>query len=255
MAFNKDLAYEHVLCMELKANKFKYAILHRNTKEIVELKEFDLNKFERSELEDLLKESVFQNDFGAICLVSGLPRNTLVPNDIFVNSTTKDIFGLNYTAPFEDLDHNRIPELGIVNIYEMPLWIKSLFVIKFPRIRIIHPSTIVLKGVFDQPNFHPKIHMYIDDNEFYYIITENNKLQYFNRFDYKELADIIYHLLFVLEQKELAQDTMGLYFYGVNDKWEMIAEFQKYFKKTIKVSNKPEMAEQFMLAKQLLCVL
>ncbi len=85
-------------------------------------------------------------------------------------------------------------------------------------------------------------------------MTEENKLKYYNRFDYKEMADIIYHLLFVLEQKEYAQDDMGLYLYGVNDKWELTPEFQKYFKKRIKISNNQESAENFMLAKQLLCV-
>ncbi len=254
MNLSKDLAYQHALCMELKPDRFKYAVLNRDTKKIVEYKEVEINAFDRASVEEILSAAYFKYDFGAYCLVAGLSRNTLVPNDIFVNSTAKDIFGLNYSAPYEDLDHNRIPEMGIINIYELPLWIKSLFVIKFPRIRIVHPSTIVLKGVFDQPNFHPKIHLYIDDNEFYYILTEENKLKYYNRFDYKEMADIIYHLLFVLEQKEYAQDDMGLYLYGVNDKWELTPEFQKYFKKRIKISNNQESAENFMLAKQLLCV-
>lgn len=254
MAINPNEAYQHALCMELKPDKFRYAVIHKDNKKIIESEDFKLDSFDRNSVEEFIKNDHFKADYGSFVLSSGGRRNTLVPNDIFNNSKPQEIFKLNYSDPAEDLDHNRIPELGIVNIYELPTWIKSAFIPKFPRIRIVHPSTVILKGIFDQPNFHDRAYLYIDDEDFYLMITGNNKLQFFNRFDYKEISDVIYHLLFVLEQKEYSQEEISVVLYGVKSDWEAIQVIQQYFKKQVKVASNREMAEDFILSRQLLCV-
>ena len=58
MTITKDLAYQHVLCMELNATLFKFAIVHRETKKIIDFKEFELANFERSALEAILKQEL-----------------------------------------------------------------------------------------------------------------------------------------------------------------------------------------------------
>ncbi len=254
MIFKKEEAYQHALCMDLTPDKFTFSIVNIEKRIILLKEEFKLENFDRDGVEHLLKHKLLSHDFGNFILSSGSVRNTLLPVDLFSYSKPEEVFRLNYPAPIDNLDYNRIAELGIVNIYELPLWIKSLFVVKFPRIKIVHRSTVLLKGVFDQPTFSPKINLFIEEEQFYLILTERSKLTYFNRFDYKELADLVYYILFVLEQKELDQEKFEINLFGVNMDWDQLSNFKDFFTAKVKISEQREKAEGFILEKQLLCV-
>ena len=254
MSLRKEDAFQHVLCMSLSESCLEIAAVKRDSKTISFHQSLKFEDYNREAVQDAMTIPELTYDYEAFCVTAGGFRNTLIPVDLFNHSKADDVFKLNYPAPIDNLDYNRIPELGIVNIYELPLWMKSLFVIKFPRVKIIHPVTVLLKGVFDQPTFSPKIHIHIDEQSFYLLITAKTKLQYFNRFDFTNLADLVYHVLFVLEQKEMDQKKMDVCLYGVVTKWELLSELQSFFANRIKISDKPEMSERFLQTKQLLCV-
>ena len=254
MLFKKEEAYQNALCMDLTPERFQLSIIDRKQKKILHFEEFEVEEFSRDFVKSILTNDILKHDFGTFSLSAGSERNTLIPFELFSHARPDEIFKLNYPEPIDNLDYNRISEMGIVNIYEIPLWIKSLFVIKFPRIKIIHRSTVLLKGVFDKHIFSPKIHLHIENHQFYMWITDKAKLVYFNRFDYKELADLVYYVLFVLEQKEFDQTKFELLLYGLSQDWELLKTFQNYFDAKVKIAVKKEESENFMLAKQLLCV-
>lgn len=252
--FKKEEAYQHALCVDLTPDKFQFAILYTKEKRIVHSESHPLDHFDKDELKPLLENEWLKHDFGTYSLTAGTNRNTLIPVDLFNHSKALDIFRLNYPEPFENLDYNRMPDLGIVNIYEIPLWIKSVFVIRFPRIKLVHRSTVLLKGVFDQPTYSPKIHLFIENEQFYMFITEKSKLTYFNRFDYKEFADLVYYVLFVIEQKELDTSKFETHLYGIPTNWEEKEKLASFLTTPVKISARDEKGKDFLLAKQLLCV-
>lgn len=254
MSYRKEEAYQHALCMDLTPDKFQFSILDPKLKRILHFEEHAVTDFTRDGVGKLLDNEYLKHEFGSFSLSAGGERNTLIPVDLFSHSKPNEIFRLNYPEPIDNLDYNRIPELGIVNIYELPLWIKSLFVIKFPRVKMIHRSTVLLKGVFDQPVFSPKIHLFIEKNQFYLMLTDRSKLVYYNRFDYKELADLVYYVLFVLEQKELDQSKFDILLYGVPTDWDQKEAFLKFFTSNVKIADQKEKGKDFIMAKQLLCV-
>ncbi|MBD3636377.1 MAG: DUF3822 family protein [Crocinitomicaceae bacterium] len=254
MSIRKEDAYQHALCMDLQKDRLRYAIVSKSSKKIVHQNTLEFDSFDRDTIQPLLTEEVLFYDYGAIVATGGGKRNTIIPVDLFNYSKADDIFRLNFSKPIDNLDYNRIPELGIVNIYEMPLWIKSLFVIKFPRVKLVHPVTVILKGVFDRDAWRQKIHLYFEGDSFYLLITNKNKLEYFNRFDFTNLADMVYHILFVLEQKEIDQNSADVLLYGVTNEWDLKEEFQTFFKQPVQISDEEELSDKFILAKQLLCV-
>lgn len=254
MSVRKEEAFQHVLCLHLHSTELSVAILNKDTKTVRHQQSFEITDFSREAIEPFLNEEMFSYDYNALCVAAGGERSTLIPVDLFNHTKADEVFRLNYPAPFENLDYNRIPEIGIVNIYELPLWMKSLFVIKFPRIKFVHPATVLLKGIFNQPTFSPKMHVVLEGSSFYFLITSKSKLQYYNRFDFTNIADMVYHILFVLEQKELDQTGMDLNLFGVNVDWHHLSELQGFFKNKIKLSSSIESGESFILAKQLLCV-
>jgi len=254
MTYRKEEAYKHALCMDLTADKFQFSILDAKSKEELYQEVFSLTEYTKEELKAHLNHALFDLEFGSYSLSAGTERNTLIPSSLFNFADLADIFKLNYPTPHEDLDYNRLAELSIVNIYEMPLWIKSLFVIRFPRIKIVHRSTVLLKGVFDQAIFKPKINLFVEDSQFYMLITERSKLVFYNRFDYKTIADLVYYVLFVLEQKELEINLFDVHLFGVDQTWCDETKIQNFFEKKIEIPLNTSLTKNFILTKQLLCV-
>ncbi len=254
VSFGKENAYQHALCMDLTPDKFQYSIVNLAQKKAVFFSEVEGVDFSKNGIGELLKQLNLPADFASYSLSSGSNRNTLIPVPLFSHDKSTEIFKLNYPAPLDNLDYSRLAELGIVNIYEFPLWIKSLFVSAFPRIKLLHRSTVLLKAAFDQQAFSHKLQLHIDQSQFYLLITRRSDLLYFNRFDYKSLSDIVYYVLYVLEQKEIEQDKIELHLSGVNSKWSELKTFQEFFKTTIRIHEQNELSKDYMLTKQLLCV-
>ena len=67
-------------------------------------------------------------------------KSTLIPSNVFSESTPDDLYRLCFGKPLDSgtIDYNRIPEHGIVNLYHLPSWVKSFFVLNFPRSIIYH---------------------------------------------------------------------------------------------------------------------
>jgi Protein of unknown function (DUF3822) len=254
MSIRKEAAYEHILCMDLQSDGLRYAVINKSSKKIIQSTKIEFDQFDRDTLKPLLVAEELSYDYSSFVVTAAGKRNTLVPVEIFNHSKAVEIFKLNYPEPIDNLDYNRIPELGIVNVYELPVWMKSLFVIKFPRVKIVHPVTVLLKGVLNQNAWGEKVHIYIEADSFYLLITAKNKLKFFNRFDQTNTADMVYHILSVLKQKEIDQGKVETIFYGVSANWDQKQEFQEFFKNPIKIFEDTEMSDQFILAKQLLCV-
>ena len=125
--------------------------------------------------------------------------------NVFGESKPNEIFNLCFGSTNEDVDHNRFYEQGLVNIYEIQDWIKSFFVIRYPRITIQHENTHVMRGIFSGNAYSPIVHIVIQDEHFSLLISSKNKLDFYNVFEYKNVDDIIYHTMFVWEQKEIVQ--------------------------------------------------
>ena len=200
--------------------------------------------------------SIFQQEFDEITLSWSSDKTTLVPNAIFGESNPQAIFKLCYGENEADVDYNRISELGIVNVYEIPEWIKRFFVIKFPSINIQHEGSIILRKALNENAFKLKATVVIYKNHFQLIISKHNELIFYSNFDYQSSEDIIYHIMFVLQQKELLNENgsfeiiNGL---GVND--EIIKSVISGFNKITELKsfsiNTPD---NFISKAHLLCV-
>lgn len=152
--------------------------------------------------------SFLLNDFDEVTLAWNTNKSTLVPNSIFAESDAFSIFNLCFGDSFEkgEIDYNRIWEAGVVNVFEIPVWIKSFFVIKFPRIILQHLGTHALRAALDSNAFYLKATLIINDGYFHLSMIKHNQLQFYSFFDTQSAEDVIYHLVFALQQKELIEE-------------------------------------------------
>jgi len=218
-----------------------------------------------SSKDDLIKEqlskefssnTIYQQEFDEITLSWSSDKTTLVPNAVFSESSSQAIFKLCYGENEADVDYNRISELSLVNVYEIPDWIKRFFVIKFPRINIQHEGSIVLRQALHENAFKLKCTIVIYKNHFQLIISKHNELIFYSNFDFQSSEDVIYHIMFVLQQKELTNET-GIFefIYGLGSDKEIIPSVITGFNKISDLKsftiNTPE---NFISKAHLLCV-
>jgi hypothetical protein len=155
-----------------------------------------------------LETAFLTEEFDEITLSWSHKRSTLVPNLIFEDSSPTDIFELCYGKDSlkYDLDYNRVSELSVINIYEIPLWIKYYFVIKFPRIVIQHEGSHIIRQNLCGNSEKLKATVVLYNDYFHLTIVKDTSLTFYSSFDYQNHEDVIYHLMFTLQQKEMTNE-------------------------------------------------
>lgn len=160
----------------------------------------------KEQLEVFLADSKLRElDFDDYSIAWSGNQTTIVPANVFNESSKDAIFQLCFGKNTEvgEIDYNRIPEQGVVNVFSMPAWLKSFFVVRFPRVVVQHEGTHLLRGIFNGATFKLKTVLSLHDGFFTLIIVDKNQLQFYSTFEYTTLEDIVYYLSFTLQQKEL----------------------------------------------------
>jgi hypothetical protein len=184
--------------------------------------------------------------------------STLLPNNVFSEIKAEELFSLCYSAdiPHNHIDYNRIPELAIVNVFEIPLWVKSFFVIKFPRIVIQHEGSHLLHGIFAGSTYKLKGTIVLHQSSFNLILANENGLQFYSHFDYQSADDVIYHFVFTLQQKQLLGQAGALTISSsVGASEDVAKEIQDKLKTLNELKDfKIDINSQLLLNYQTLCV-
>ena len=213
----------------------------------------------KEELENHLSNNSFlSQDFDEHFLSFNSNKSTLVPNNIFAESSAKDIHNLCFGVLTEssDLDYNRIAEVGVVNVFEIPNWIKRFFILKYPRINIQHEGSYIVRNMLNKSSFKLKATISLHSNYFQLAIVKHSKLEFYSFFDFQNDEDILYHLLFVLQQKELINEKGTIEFIcSSKENSELIEKLEKNILRIKEMNQiKVDITESYIQKAQVLCV-
>lgn len=146
-------------------------------------------------------------DFDDVSLSWSERQTTLVPVNVFNESEKDAVFFLSYgkQVQSQEIDYNRIPMQGVVNVYSIPLWVKSFFVIRFPRIVIQHEGTHLIRGIFSGQTFKLKSKLVLHEDHFLIVIVKENNLRFYSSFEWNTIEDIVYYYSFSIQQQGYGQ--------------------------------------------------
>jgi|LakMenEpi03Aug12_release.lakeMendotaPanAssembly.Ray.scaffolds.fasta_scaffold270530_2 hypothetical protein len=160
----------------------------------------------------LVKEGISLLNYSNALVLWSSRDVVLVPSNLFSNSDFDKLFELNFGKNYSknDSDYNRNHLLGTVSLFTIPLWIKSLFVTKFPGSKIIHSSTAWL-NYLTAKNTSVKFHgiLAITESHFDFIVFSMDKPILFLQNSFNEMEDIIYHISFSMQKMNLL-DKKGI---------------------------------------------
>ncbi|MBU2019841.1 MAG: DUF3822 family protein [Bacteroidetes bacterium] len=179
-------------------------------------------------------------------------KSTLLPYAIFGTTDLTLAFQLSFgkNTDENDIDFNRIPEHTLVNLYEIPMWVKSFFVTRFPRIVIQHVGTHAIRGAFNGGTFGLKITLLPFHNHFLLMAVKNNDLAFYNIYDFQSKEDVYYHLAHLVQQQNWKSDKGTVVisepisdyklFEGLQTDWNKIELFSK-----LTLQSNPQLMTQY----------
>lgn len=173
----------------------------------------------KTELVKLLKSYSLNNNYDNILISWTNVNQFFVPMKLFQESNLIDIASLVFSS-FEknDLDYNRVPEINMVAIYKIPLWVKSSVITVFPIAEIKAEITYFVRSIFENSLYKPKLYLRLFPNCASFIIAgnsfnENSDLLFSNQYEYENEDDVVYYLMNILSNLKTANKPSALEIY------------------------------------------
>ena len=142
-------------------------------------------------------------------------NSTLLPENLFQEGEKDHFYELCFGKPQADrkVVFDRIHIAGIANVYELPNWAENFFTSVFPKIQIRHEGSFILEKLSETKLEGLQIILSLHKEHFLLAISKSTALLYYATFDYQFADDIVYHLMFTLQQKELVNQKGRLTMY------------------------------------------
>jgi hypothetical protein len=169
-----------------------------------------------------------------VTLVLNNKLSVLIPDDLYEENNCLDYLKFNSRLITNDTaSSDYVEELDTHNIYIAYGNITNYLIEKFGSFEYFHYSTVLLKKLYSETLKDEKLRFYVNINKSYLniIIFDGRKLDYINTFEYETKEDILYFILFVMEQNKMVNDETKI---NLIVKKEFIEENYSYLSKFIK---------------------
>ena len=191
---------------------------------IVEILSELKNKLNKFNLSNVVKVTLILNN----------KLSVLIPNDLYEENNCLDYLKFNSRLITNDTaSSDYVEELDTHNIYIAYGNITNYLIEKFGSFEYFHYSTVLLKKLYSETLNDEKLRFYVNINKSYLniIIFDGRKLDYINTFEYETKEDILYFILFVMEQNKMVNDETKI---NLIVKKEFLEENYSYLSKFIK---------------------
>jgi len=170
--------------------------------------------------QNAVREDVYLNKhYKTVNFYFASENNTLVPLDFFDKKNAKDFYKSNHTLlAGEEVQFNFIEQIQTYNLYSIPSILINFLVNLFPEVRLFHSSTSFLmyfsiysKKISSQLKV---VGINFNKNSFEIAVIKNQKLSFFNSFNFKTDEDAIYFLLNVFKKLDLDTKRQEIFVQG-----------------------------------------
>ncbi|MFM7668331.1 MAG: DUF3822 family protein [Bacteroidota bacterium] len=159
----------------------------------------------------LVREGITLLDYSNALVLWSNQSAVMVPSKLLEHTKSEAVMKLSFgnEVNTNEIDFNRIPLLSSAVIYTIPLWVKSLFVLKFTGSKIIHRMTSGINFLTTK-NSVTKLHglLTIEDGFISFQILQNDQTVVFIQNNFNAIEDIVYFVTYTL-QKLNETDSSG----------------------------------------------
>ncbi|MBT6746824.1 MAG: DUF3822 family protein [Flavobacteriales bacterium] len=248
-------AHGYHLSIELGLLSFSYAVLDVQAKKYVV---WGREGHEYSDIDSLVSKlsyflknidflsSEYRSSSIAYCGFS----STLVPN-IYADETKEmELFAFNHQEDSGQICTDNLLNLEAKQIYSVPeklvQWINQIW----PKSTTLHLGSVLIEQLVVFSKSVDKICVYanLKDAKMDLIIADNGQLKLYNSFGYMTSDDVVYYILFALEQLEIRNYQVELTLLGDIDSHGNLEELLSDYVKEVsfaKTQNRIELSSSF----------
>ena len=218
-SFSPGNSGDYDLFMQAGEKEFSYCIL-----DCLKNKFLVLESFVCDELipESLKQIPLLQNDYHMIRFMTVNNRSTLIPELLFEPSEQELYLKFSKNPEVnENARSDRIGHLGIINVYYSNAGLLNSFPGNSLSPEIFHLTTALIESIW--ANYKNQIHddhifVHFRENYFDLLVFDRKQLKYCNSFMIKAPEDLVYYLIFVMEQLDLNPEESEVTLLGAIDK-------------------------------------
>ena len=215
------------LSIQISLSGLSFCILNRtsNTIEFLQNSIFEKKMIPFEALEylkkDLAQYSELTQIFSSVLVIYQNELSNLVPKDLFNEEQSADYLKFNSKILKSDfISHDEIAINESVNVYVPYMNINNFIFDTFGVFEYKHSSTILIDSFLQNEinNHSATIYINVNHQHFELIAIEDKKLLLYNSFEFATKDDIIYYLLFAMEQLQFDPETVQLKLMGLVEK-------------------------------------
>ncbi len=185
------------------------------------LESFSYAKASEEEILAQLKTAHWFANVTSVSLALVSDKITLVPEPLFDEKVKSTYAKFNFeTDDSNVLLSSKVRSAGCFAVFALSQEKEKLYRSFFPDIKIMHAAMPLLESVLtnDKNENSEKAYITIRPKSMELAFTKNGSLLYYNTFNYTTSEDVIYYLLFALEQLKLNPETIALQLMGEVEK-------------------------------------
>ena len=185
-----------------------------------------------------------KNPFKSVKIAYEGKKNTLIPGPLFDAQEAEIFLKFNYqVAADEHVLADHIQQFVNYNVYAIPKALEESVKQLFPSARISSLSTILIQSVW--MNFKARINanrifLHIKEKSFDILIYDGKQIQYLNTFTWMVAEDVVYFLIFILEQLGLNPELSSVVLLGNIDRGSNLFELIYRYVKNMEFGRRNE---------------
>jgi hypothetical protein len=240
LRFDIEKLSQYTLSCEISESSFLCKIIEPLDNEVIVMEKYKFpTQKEAVSITDYLTSIYETHDFlkslkwKSIEIIIDNQSFTLIPNDLFKKEYTNRYLQLAKGQQLTDSEevHTRTHEdLGIVNVYSSNRDLYNWLSDTYPLVDMYfnHKTSQMIEfGVITSKAQTAFLHF--GNHHFTMVITANGNLKFCNRFAYKTSQDLVYYVLFTLNELEIEPDEIILRLNGniseQSEDFELIAQY------------------------------
>ena len=247
-SYKTQLSDSYYMSIQMRLDGLSFSVLDPVNNAVLAIGNADFGivdeMFSRHE-EFVLKEEIFKSNFKSVIVSIESRSFSMVPKALFEMEHAADILrfiGCHISKDDKVLANN-IEMVGGVLVFAVPNFLYYFLQTQYSDVRVLHQTEPIMQAALlkrDNDKKKAVMHTVFSSDGVTIVIVEQNKLKLCNKFKYKEVNDLVYIIIYTLEQMGLNNDSTKIVMSGDIEIGDARIELVKRFAHNVSVAQLPD---------------
>jgi hypothetical protein len=212
-SFRTESAGTCSLFLQVSAKRVIWCILDGPANRFVAIESYP------SGLVDAARETaLFMLPFRSVYMMIENNISTLIPRILFDGKEKETYLDfIHGETTGMEITHDLLDQLEIVNVYGVAREQYKLARQMFPLAKIYHHSTAMIRSIslnYKNKISSTRVFVHVREQDFDILVFDGKRVGYYNSFHFQAPSDLVYYMIFVMEQLNLNPEETGIILTG-----------------------------------------